>query len=578
MSSQQDELLSWKQKYYDAISDLEAREKQWGEVEQTLRQGLNRLSIAADDSDEELNRQLKALRNELNSGGSSDELERQLNAISESIRRLDEARREHVHLPTPGEFMGDVIGRIEFPLGMGEQLRTFKRRLEAGEEGELIDAFSALVTEALRRSAGAAEEGGLFSRLFGKEEGGPAAGLQLARALLADLVSALVEEESRRESLNQQLEESRNESELQQVERELIELLHTAAVEEGVPINEVLVQLLERLDVPNELGEKVEALKGMLAQELSEPELEQVIVAIANLVAEMRGRMQSEKAEIETFLKQLTTRLQEIDSGFKLSIASRRDSFRNGQALDDAVNEQVQGIEESVQQAEELSALKTLVQQRVDTIRNHMQEFRSSEAQRLAQSEKEVAELTEKLESVQGESAQLRERLQEEHRQSLIDPLTCIPNRLAYNERLKQEVARWQRYGTPLSIAVWDVDKFKSVNDTYGHQAGDKVLTAIGKLLNDKCRETDFVARFGGEEFVMLFPQTHVAQAMQAAEGLRRQVEALEFHFRGKRVPITISCGISEFGKDDNAEKAFERADKALYEAKHGGRNRCCQG
>jgi diguanylate cyclase len=606
MANSQDELQGWKQRYYDAIGDLEEREKQWGEVEQALRQGLNRLSLAADDSDVELNRQLETLRNEIRKGVTSEALKAQLTVISDSILRLDEARKAQSQIPTPTELMMDIISRIQFPHGMGHRARSLQKRLVNAERDECVamgEEFSKLIGEALEWAASeggglepAAEEEkkGLIGKLFsGKEKSDATAtaevdGLQLAKDLLDELIRSLVQDEMQSSTLRDKLSVSEHEQQLQRLARELIGLLRSmggeaaAAIpelsDETLPVHEVLVRLLERLDIPAELSEEVESVKAMLFDNLPADEMDKVIVAIAELIAEMRSRMQSEKAEIENFLKQLTDRLQEIDSGFQSNVKTQRESFRDGKALDDVVTMQVEGIEESVQQAEELVALKELVQQRVDTIRTHMQEFRSTEEQRLAQAEQQVAELTEKLESVQGESEQLRKRLQDERNQAMIDPLTGIPNRLAYNERLQHEFARWRRYGSALTIAVWDIDKFKTINDTYGHQAGDKVLTVIAKLLHKQIRETDFVARFGGEEFVLLLPETSVDNATVATEHLRKAVEATEFHFRGKRVPITISCGMSEFATGDTPERVFERADKALYESKNSGRNRCSKG
>ena len=156
-----------------------------------------------------------------------------------------------------------------------------------------------------------------------------------------------------------------------------------------------------------------------------------------------------------------------------------------------------------------------------------------------------------------------------------MDPLTQLPNRLAYDQRSQQEYARWKRYNNTLLIMVWDIDLFKQVNDTYGHQAGDKVLKVVATTLRKNLRETDFVARFGGEEFVSLMPETSLGGGFKVAEKIRATVEKLEFHYRGSNVQVTISCGISLFMENDTRESAFARADKALYQAKEQGRNRC---
>jgi diguanylate cyclase len=119
------------------------------------------------------------------------------------------------------------------------------------------------------------------------------------------------------------------------------------------------------------------------------------------------------------------------------------------------------------------------------------------------------------------------------------------------------------------------VDDINSINDRYGHQAGDKALRVIARSLQARLRETDFIARFGGEEFVCLLCGAEGEEALSVAEEMRRSVESNGFHSQGKPVRVTISCGLSSFSKGDVLEKVFSRADKALYKAKRSGKNRC---
>ena len=129
--------------------------------------------------------------------------------------------------------------------------------------------------------------------------------------------------------------------------------------------------------------------------------------------------------------------------------------------------------------------------------------------------------------------------------------------------------------GRPVTILAWDVDGFKSINDAYGHKAGDKVLRVIGQHLARHVRDTDFVGRYGGEEFVMLLVGTDTAEARTVAEKIRLEISQLGFHFHDRPVSITACCGITGFAGDDTPDAAFDRADKALYQAKDAGRN-CC--
>jgi diguanylate cyclase len=176
---------------------------------------------------------------------------------------------------------------------------------------------------------------------------------------------------------------------------------------------------------------------------------------------------------------------------------------------------------------------------------------------------------------MESEGEKLRRRLQEKHEQAVRDPLTGLYNRLAYDERVIQEFARWKRYEKPMVLMVIDVDNFKSVNDTYGHKAGDKALVLIADQLRSQLRESDFLARFGGEEFVVLMPETDLDSAMVAAEKLRAAVEGCQFHYQNAQVSITISAGLAQLRKDDSTESLFKRADEAMYRAKQSGRNQC---
>jgi diguanylate cyclase len=119
------------------------------------------------------------------------------------------------------------------------------------------------------------------------------------------------------------------------------------------------------------------------------------------------------------------------------------------------------------------------------------------------------------------------------------------------------------------------LDNFKAINDSYGHRAGDRVLQSVATCFLSGLREEDFVARIGGEEFVVLLTGLPFERALRIADELRAGVEALRFHFRGTPVRVTVSCGLTELRAGDAAGAAFDRADAALYRAKRGGKNLC---
>jgi diguanylate cyclase (GGDEF)-like protein/hemerythrin-like metal-binding protein len=172
--------------------------------------------------------------------------------------------------------------------------------------------------------------------------------------------------------------------------------------------------------------------------------------------------------------------------------------------------------------------------------------------------------LTEKHQKAEGKAREMA-------RKAETDALTGIPNRQAFNQVMARELARARRFLQPLSVVIVDIDHFKRVNDQYGHPVGDQVLKAMATLLATRVRESDFVARWGGEEFAVIASMTDAAGAARLAEKLRALLEVTNL---GPAGSLTASFGVAELTAADTAESLLQRADGALYEAKEGGRNR----
>jgi len=154
------------------------------------------------------------------------------------------------------------------------------------------------------------------------------------------------------------------------------------------------------------------------------------------------------------------------------------------------------------------------------------------------------------------------------------DPLTGIFNREYFFARLQEELERMKRFKRSLSVAIFDIDDFKAVNDSYGHPAGDKVLKELCALIKKQLRSTDVFARIGGEEFGLLFPETDINGARRVCEKLRKAIEEAEFRVNGNVIKITASFGVTQAKDSDTVDSLYERADAALYLAKRGGKNR----
>lgn len=165
--------------------------------------------------------------------------------------------------------------------------------------------------------------------------------------------------------------------------------------------------------------------------------------------------------------------------------------------------------------------------------------------------------------------------VEETQRQASIDLLTGLMNRRAFLPAVRAEVARGARYGQQLSVLLLDIDHFKLINDRFGHASGDQVLAAVGGTLQHTLRNTDFAARWGGEEFVVALTCTDVDGGRVVAERTRRAVEALVVDDgHGNRIPVTASVGLASLQPSENVDQLMDRADRAMYAAKYAGRNR----
>ncbi|MCF6218674.1 MAG: GGDEF domain-containing protein [Gammaproteobacteria bacterium] len=156
------------------------------------------------------------------------------------------------------------------------------------------------------------------------------------------------------------------------------------------------------------------------------------------------------------------------------------------------------------------------------------------------------------------------------------DPLTGLDNRRSMDEHIAHESKLALRYGNPLAMLVLDIDHFKRINDNHGHKAGDCLIKAFADVMISTARTTDYAFRYGGEEFVMLLPNTSPEGAMLVAERMRQTVEQTKCICHGETLTMTISIGASYLTSQDRDDSLFLRADDALYKAKNSGRNRVC--
>lgn len=336
-------------------------------------------------------------------------------------------------------------------------------------------------------------------------------------------------------------------------------------------IEQTLIGLLDDLSLPERHKAQALEMRERVARGLNWYEL---IPVLDDLAVLMLAITDSGQHEFEAYLQQLNERLESFQSHLHEASTGHADNSSAARELDSQLREQVDGLQSSVQGAADVDSLKHILEGRLEGLLLTMDDHQHERDRREQELAGRLHGLAERVASMEQEAQGYREHLEEQRQKAMIDPLTGLPNRAAWSERVEQEVLDWHENGGHLAMAILDLDHFKRINDGYGHLAGDKVLKIVADQLRKRLRGRDFIARFGGEEFVLLLPQTSPPAAVQVAEALRAAIEACPFHFKGERVVITTSIGLSAFRPGERGDQVLKRADEALYRAKDKGRNR----
>lgn len=295
----------------------------------------------------------------------------------------------------------------------------------------------------------------------------------------------------------------------------------------------------------------------------------------AELLSKLIAHINQEKKELDEFISELGQNLVEIEKNIIASLDHVHTSQEMSSKFNYHLDGQINDLRQSVKTVASLEDLRKMLITKLSYIRQVLEKRRQQEEEYSKELEERIHKLQRELSVINEQIKQAQSREQRLAEEILKDPLTGVANRRAYEIRMVEEWERFRRYGHVFSIAIFDIDHFKNVNDSYGHKAGDLVLREIARIMKSSLRKTDLVARYGGEEFVVILTGTDLKRAKDAAEKIRRLIEETKFVFKKQTVPITISAGVAQIEPTDKSPgDIFERADKALYAAKNRGRNR----
>ena len=554
----------WKTRYRELSRELDHDRATWAQSERTLVQALLKFAQCFDGMDAALDRQLSALRGNLRS---SSEPKLRATLLQEVGEACATAARKRDATPDNGKAaLEHLFAALQIPPQAAFEFKQLQSRLKSGEDparlaGLLAGALNDMASAALSRTdsiraSGVAED--IIPRVL--EELAPQAVvservLELRAAWQAD--SGVAARQAQGIKLVQLLREA---------------LSAPVAVPPAPPpaAGDNLVQLLDWLLLPAEFEERSQKLRDALGR--SEPA--DPVRETGSFLNDVHAFMRRDLRTLEDHLKQASVTLTEVDGALRDAVEHSRSTAADSSALTRGINAEMDEIDAAVQGERPPGDIRTQVERRVATIRSTMATFVNMQHSKLDAYERRIADLTQSVQNLESESSRLRQNLEAEHARAHRDTLTNAPNRLAYEERALLEIKRARRNGSPLTLAVIDLDRFKSINDNFGHKAGDKLLRYTAGIALKRVRATDLFARYGGEEFVALFPDTELAAAYEVCEDLRRQIAESSIHYKGSPVPVSVSIGVAQLRESDSINDLFEQADRALYRAKNGGRNR----
>lgn len=334
--------------------------------------------------------------------------------------------------------------------------------------------------------------------------------------------------------------------------------------------------IIDKFKFPVDYKSQSKQLKDQCDTIQSPLELKTSIQSVFELINCVYTDSVDQKKELEAFLFNVGIQISRIGDELQSAVEKQTSDLKIQNELNAQMNNAVNDISKNVISANDLDSLKITVKSQLDSLQHLVEEERHVVKVHESRIKESVQVLANKVDKLKMEAQELREKVKKEKENALRDPLTGLFNREAYDNKINSLISDSKINQKFASLLIWDVDHFKKFNDTYGHVIGDKVLKAVANKLGLSLKGNYFLARYGGEEFVMILPGVTASEAVHFANNIREEISRVTFLFKSKPIKITISCGIADIHAKDNAECLFERADKALYEAKKKGRN-CVQ-
>ncbi len=335
-------------------------------------------------------------------------------------------------------------------------------------------------------------------------------------------------------------------------------------------IIEKLSTRLSDLQLSIQQSKKVRALNKKLIQGNSNDDLLHQCIDIFDVIID---DLKTERNSTKSFLTTLNDTLSAVQSAVRKTLTSSKESQESQNTITDKLQTQLLDMSSAVEQAISLDTIKVDISNKLKTIACTLEDKVNLEQENQKSLVEQLSIMVNKVNHLEKQSQVFEKKLAEQQRRSMRDALTRLSNRAAFDDYFSKSMVRYHHKPYDLALIVIDIDNFKYINDTYGHNAGDKTLQVIASTLQKTITNDAFVARYGGEEFVLIYNNIKKDRLVQELNALNKSIAQLPFKFKNNKVSITMSMGVTHIKSKDNIHIAFERADEAMYKAKAQGKN-----
>lgn len=495
-------------------------------VIESLLKAISRISMLAEGNDPELDATLQSIRSNLSRSQTTEVVQSSLQTLEPLVLEYDEDRLARAQV-----FRGKLLELLDMidDLPTTQMPPQAKKSLEAdirkhwqtaSKWPELLSKTIQLVNETLKQQS-SGKNNSLLGRFFRRK--------------------------------TDRIPTSENNSEI------MTHVSHTLAA------------LLTNITLPDIYRDQLIDIKNALTGSTDINHLPALLDEVITLVMIAVGKTQE---DLTLYLNQLNQQLASINASLVANYKAQKSITNHRKQLGETFQDQVNNTKSDVHNATDLNSLKQVINERMNTITEAMTLFQNSMQEQEKQAAQSITQLKNKVSRMEQDATALRSNMQEKIAQALSDALTGLPNRAAYQDTIFPLLTSAAQNKQQLCIAVCDVDHFKKINDTWGHLAGDKVLRLVPRQMQSVLKKEHLIFRYGGEEFVVIFPMTSLDQAFEHCQNIRRTVASTPFNMNGEPISVTISIGVSLFDGKEDHDLLFSRADKNLYQAKQQGRNK----